>query len=38
MVIGSSGWNEKADRAFTRPALHNRQLNVSIRADFGECA
>ena len=38
MVIGSSGWNEKADRAFTRPAIHNRQLNVSIRADFGECA
>jgi len=35
MVIGSPDWNEKADRAFTRPALHNRQLNVSIRADFG---
>jgi hypothetical protein len=38
MVIGRLDWNEKADRAFTRPAFHNRQLNVSIRADFGERA
>lgn len=36
MVIGSSGWDGKADRAFARPARHNRQLNVSIRADLGE--
>ena len=38
MVIGSLAWNGKADRAFTRSALHNRQLNVSIRAEFGELA
>jgi len=38
MVIGSLESNEKADRAFTRSALHNRQLNVSIRAEFGERA
>jgi len=38
MVTGSLPWNEKAGRAFTRSALHNRQLNVSIRAEFGERA
>ena len=38
MVINSLERNEQADRAFTRPAIHNRQLNVSIRADPGELA
>lgn len=36
MVIKHSKLNEKADRAFTRSAIHGEHLNVSIRAVSGE--
>jgi len=36
MVIKQSSLSEKADRAFTRPAIHSEHLNISIRTVFGE--
>jgi hypothetical protein len=34
MVICSLDWNEKADRAFARSAIHNTETKVSIRAEY----
>ena len=36
MVITHQKFNQKADRASTRPAIHSKHLNISIRAIFGE--
>ena len=36
MVIKESRFNEKAGRAFTRPAIHTEHLNISIRTVSGE--
>lgn len=36
MVIKQSRFNEKADRAFARSAIHSEHFNISIRAVFGE--
>lgn len=36
MVINQPKFNEKADRAFTRSAIHGKHFNISIRAVFGE--